>query len=216
MSIRRKSFLGKNDDLTRSNSIMKRVSNRSEKKSFKVVVVGAAGVGKSALTVRAKTRKFIHDYAPNMESRVSFVSNIDEESVNVEVWDTAALQTAESEKLEEKIKWADAYILVYSITDAASLSALVASKCLINLYAKKRKKSVTSSGGSNGFLVALVGNKNDMKHERMVTEETGRVFAEVHECTHFFELSTRESYDSVKTVFESLYKAYNLRSQNTQ
>lgn len=35
------------------------------------------------------------------------------------------LQTAENAKLEEKIKWADAFILMYSVTDQSSLSALL-------------------------------------------------------------------------------------------
>lgn len=79
----------------------------------------------SAMTVRIKTRKFIHNYAPNMESKVQFVTSVDEDTVNMEVLDMATLQTAESAKIEEKIKWADAFILMYSVTDSASLSDLV-------------------------------------------------------------------------------------------
>lgn len=42
--------------------------------------------------MRVKTRKFIHNYAPNTESKCTFTTNIDGDTVNVEVVDTAALQ----------------------------------------------------------------------------------------------------------------------------
>jgi len=44
------------------------------------------------------------------------------------------LQTAENAKLEEKIKWADAFILLYSVTDENSLPALVGKYNYIGSY----------------------------------------------------------------------------------
>lgn len=54
---------------------------------------------------------------------------------------------------------------------------VLAAKFLLNLYAKRRR--LTASSGSAPDLVALVGNKNDLEHERMITEEEGRSSAEV-------------------------------------
>ena len=50
-------------------------------------------------------------------------------------------------------------------------------KFLLNLYAKRRR--VAADKTTIPDLVALVGNKNDLEHERMISEEEGRLSAEV-------------------------------------
>lgn len=55
---------------------------------------------------------------------------------------------------------------------------IAASKLLINLYAKRKRKSGLLTGG-NEAVIALVGNKNDLEHERMVDVEDARNFARV-------------------------------------
>ena len=49
---------------------------------------------------------------------------------------------------------------------------------LINLYAKRKRKTGLTTGG-NDVVIALVGNKNDLEHERMVDKEDARNFARV-------------------------------------
>lgn len=44
------------------------------------------------MTVRIKTRKFIHNYAPNIETNWKFDMLVDGESATFEIRDTAALQ----------------------------------------------------------------------------------------------------------------------------
>ena len=103
------------------------------------------------MTVRIKTRKFIHNYAPNMESKVQFNASVDDDNVNMEVLDMATLQTAENAKIEEKIKWADAFILMYSVTDSASLADLVGEYIFvyyfvhINLHVKNHREKLTGN-----------------------------------------------------------------------
>ena len=58
------------------------------------------------------------------------------------------------------------------------VSYFVASKLLINLYAKRKRKTGLTTGG-NDVVIALVGNKNDLEHERMVDKEDARNFARV-------------------------------------
>lgn len=45
-----------------------------------------------ALTVRIKTRKFIHNYAPNIDMALRFEMPVDGEAATFEIRDTAALQ----------------------------------------------------------------------------------------------------------------------------
>jgi len=62
---------------------------------------------------------------------------------------------------------------------------ITASKCLINLYAKRRRRSL-QTGTRDDLVVALVGNKNDLEHERTISEESGRAFAEVRSSFIYF------------------------------
>ncbi|XP_039257054.1 uncharacterized protein LOC120333761 [Styela clava] len=55
----------------------------------KILIVGAEGVGKSALTVRFLTKRFIGEYAPEIESIYDQAINLDGKDVNVHLWDSA-------------------------------------------------------------------------------------------------------------------------------
>lgn len=100
--------------------------------------------------------------------------------------------------LEINIRWADAYILVYSVTDKCSFDECNRLRFLIN-YTKRRRKLVTNSSRDNlpEVPVILVGNKNDQYGERMVSLDEGqRRFKELS-CACFHEISVRESVDQV-------------------
>lgn len=212
-----------------SSSLRRKLSmtiSKSDRKNstFKVVILGQAAVGKTALTVRFMTRRFIWDYDPNLESKYSFSSTVDGEAVQFEIIDTAG-QDEGSARIEENIKWADAFILVYSITDSSSLFSCDRYKFLVNNYARRKKKSapgnVAISGGAGSgsgagpssppppeWPVALVGNKSDLAHERSVQRDVGEQAARKLACTHFHDISVRESYEDAKKVFDDLYRYY--------
>ncbi|CAH2278604.1 Ras-related and estrogen-regulated growth inhibitor, partial [Pelobates cultripes] len=55
----------------------------------KVAIFGRAGVGKSALVVRFLTKRFIWEYDPTLESTYRHQATIDDETVSMELLDTA-------------------------------------------------------------------------------------------------------------------------------
>lgn len=112
--------------------------------------------------------------------------------------------------VEESIRWADAYILLYSVADRCSLNECLRLKFLINAYGKRnRKLSVASPEGAlSNNPVALVGNQNDRSPDRMVPLQEGVAFAAQLGCVAFYEISVRECCDSVHTIFEDLYTCY--------
>lgn len=112
--------------------------------------------------------------------------------------------------VEENIRWADAYILLYSVTDRCSLNECLRLKFLINSYGKRnRKLSVAlpeTALSSNP--VALVGNQNDRSLDRMIPMTEGVACGAQLGCVAFYEISVRECCDSVHTIFEDLYTCY--------
>lgn len=96
------------------------------------------------------------------------------------------------------MRWAEAFILVYSITDKCSFDECNRLKFLIN-YNKRRRRL---GGGSRDALcdipVVLVGNKNDQFEDRMVSLEEGQRRSKEIGCVCFHEISVRESIDQVR------------------
>ncbi len=62
------------------------------KKNFKIIVIGRAGSGKTSLVRKFTRNKFTQNY--NMTIGVEFESaeiNIDNQQVQLQIWDTVAL-----------------------------------------------------------------------------------------------------------------------------
>ncbi|KAG8325408.1 hypothetical protein J6590_068348 [Homalodisca vitripennis] len=98
----------------------------------------------TALVVRFITRRYIGEYDPTLEKVYTFHTVMDNEMVYFEILDTAG-QPHESEclTLEANIRWAEAFILMYSVTDKCSFDECNRLKFLINY--NKRKRRLNSS-----------------------------------------------------------------------
>ena len=57
--------------------------------SVRVAVLGEAGVGKSALTVRSITGRFLHHYDPTLEDEYRCEEKVNGQVVTVAIMDTA-------------------------------------------------------------------------------------------------------------------------------
>ena len=64
-------------------------NNISACKQIKLAVLGAAGVGKSAMIVRFITGRFLHQYDPTLEDEYSIETEVEGERCNVSILDTA-------------------------------------------------------------------------------------------------------------------------------
>ncbi|KAJ1529388.1 hypothetical protein ONE63_006173 [Megalurothrips usitatus] len=183
-----------------------KIALSSRQKPIKVVVLGQGGVGKSALVVRFITRRFIGEYDPNLEKVYNFHTIMDNEMVFFEVLDTAA-QPHESEclTLEANIRWAEAFILMYSVTDKCSFDECNRLKFLINYNKRRRRLGSTSSKEAVADVpVILVGNKTDQWGDRMVSVEDGQRRSKEIGCVCFHEISVREDFEQVWAVFRDV------------
>ncbi|KAL5011091.1 hypothetical protein ScPMuIL_013396 [Solemya velum] len=181
----------------------KLLRRRSSKRPFRVAILGQNGVGKSALTVRFLTRRFIGDYDPLLEKVYSCCKFVGGENVAIDLLDTAVQN--ENNRLLENIRWADAYILMYSVTDRCSFNECSRMKFLINAYRKRQRKIPDNESVASAFPVIMVGNQIDRDHDRMVTEQEGRKRANQLGCVAFYEISVRENADCVEKLFQDMY-----------
>ncbi|KAL4708800.1 hypothetical protein ACJJTC_011764 [Scirpophaga incertulas] len=182
-------------------------------KPFKIMVLGQSGVGKSALVVRFITRRFIGEYDPTLEKVYTFQTVIDNEMVYFEILDSAG-DSHESEyaNLESNIRWAEAFILMYSVTDKCSFDECHRLKFLIN-YNKRRRRLTSTKDSALETPVVLVANKADQVEDRMVSTEEGQRRSKEIGCVCFHEISVRESIDQVWSVFHDARRFYRVSNK---
>lgn len=160
---------------------------KSSLSEVKVAVIGAPGVGKSALAVRFLTKRYIGEYDHNSETRYKHEVLIDNDPVLYEILDTCPKNENDLPSAET-LNWADGLLLVYSIIDRRSF-----------IYLKRISTMITEAD----IPVYLVGNKNDMIHLRVVTTEEGALLARKFDCG-FSEVAAAEQVAPVAVVFQEL------------
>uniref|UniRef100_UPI0037E84DA0 ras-like protein family member 11B n=1 Tax=Semicossyphus pulcher TaxID=241346 RepID=UPI0037E84DA0 len=167
------------------------LEGNQQKVEVNLLLLGAHSVGKSALTVRFLTRRFIGEYG-DIESVYSRVERIDSQEVCFNIWDSLYTQDAEQSPSvsDKQLQWADGMILVYSICDRRSFDVVRQQLQQI----RRRRKSVP---------VVIVANKRDLQRHRSVSGEEGRLLALSQRCG-FFEVSAAETYHGALLVFHRL------------
>ncbi|TNN65380.1 Ras-like protein family member 12 [Liparis tanakae] len=83
-----------------------------------LVLLGVMGCGKSALTVKFLTKRFISEYDPHLEDIYSSEEKVDQQPVTVRVMDTCDQEGPVNS--ERYLSWASAFLVVYSIVNMES------------------------------------------------------------------------------------------------
>ncbi|KAL3883776.1 hypothetical protein ACJMK2_030007 [Sinanodonta woodiana] len=146
------------------------------------------------------------------ENIYSCTKCLDGETIALELLDTAT-QQVESSRQEVNIKWADAYILMYAVTDRCSFNECSRLRLLISSYSKRVGKRTPGETLPNQPVV-LVGNQIDREQDRMVSIDEGLSKAEEFNCVSFHEISVRESVDGIDKIFEDIYMSYKYPKRN--
>ncbi|GMG44079.1 unnamed protein product [Ambrosiozyma monospora] len=130
-------------------------------RDYKIVVLGAGGVGKSCLTVQFVQGLYIDVYDPTIEDSYTKEIEVDGRACNLEILDTAGLAQFTAMR-ELYIKSGQGFILVYSVTDQSSLDELL-----------QIREQVLRIKEATNVPMVLVGNKCDLTNERELTPEDG-------------------------------------------
>ncbi|XP_056157092.1 ras-related and estrogen-regulated growth inhibitor [Lampris incognitus] len=161
--------------------------------SVKLLVLGMHNTGKTALCVRFLTKRFIGDYDHKKEITYRCLRTVDQVAVDLEVLDTACKDSSLA-SLECSIRWADGFLLLYSITQRLSFLEIPGLKKLID----HTKQSLVAP-------TVLIANKADMEIGREVTTEEGEKLAKDLRCG-FKELSVAEAVVSVEAAVVQLIR----------
>ncbi|XP_032869415.1 ras-related and estrogen-regulated growth inhibitor-like [Amblyraja radiata] len=179
---------------------LKRAQQLAACRTVRVAVLGQAAVGKTAITVRFITKRFIGEYDPTLETIYRHTFSVDGECVQFEILDTAG-QEEDAMLIEEKIKWAEGFIIAYSVTDRCSFDEVLRLRFLISHIHSNVKRCHSDTPPP----VVIVANKKDLQYDRMVTTDEGSNIGQALKCP-FFEVSARDSYEETVAVFSLLYR----------
>lgn len=165
---------------------------------FKVVVIGAAGSGKTAMVDQLLTGKFSEqtkttigvDYRPY---RMDIKQNV----CQLELWDTAGQETYKA-VAKTYFRGAVGCILVFDLTSQASFDELQFWLSQFRLLADPNA------------VIVLVGNKADLEETRQVSSDAAEQFAKDH-LLEYLETSAvtaqniKESFERVsRQIFDSV------------
>jgi Ras-related and estrogen-regulated growth inhibitor-like protein len=124
----------------------------------------------AALTVRYLTRRFIGEYRSNTDLLYKQTVTLESGLLDVEIIDVSV--DDEDGFPIDQIQWADAVLIVYSITDRESFDYAVRSLGEIRQI-------------QNGPVTYLVANKADLDHLRLVRTKLSHYFFSVKNIKQF-------------------------------
>ncbi|CAK7890721.1 ras-related protein Rsr1p [[Candida] anglica] len=146
-------------------------------RDYKVVVLGAGGVGKSSVTVQFVQGVYVESYDPTIEDSYRKQIEIDGRACDLEILDTAGVAQFTAMR-ELYIKSGKGFLLVYSVTDENSLKELLA-----------LREQVLRIKDSDNVPMVLIGNKCDLKDDRVLSIEDGIKVSQDWGCVPFYETS---------------------------
>eukprot|EP01130_Rhizamoeba_saxonica_P007147 TRINITY_DN2877_c0_g1_i1.p1 TRINITY_DN2877_c0_g1~~TRINITY_DN2877_c0_g1_i1.p1 ORF type:complete len:184 (-),score=52.21 TRINITY_DN2877_c0_g1_i1:54-605(-) len=162
---------------------------------YKIVVMGAGGVGKSAVTVQFTQNTFVKKYDPTIEDSYRKTIEVDGDQCILEILDTAGTEQFTATR-DLYMKNGDGFVLIFSITASSTIHDL---PDLYQRICKVKDKPVVP--------IVLVGNKCDLEDRRQVSTEEGSELANQFGAA-FYEASAKMKIH-IDDIFEAIVRKVN-------
>ena len=164
--------------------------------SFKVVLVGESGVGKTSIITQFIDQTFQEDIQSTTGGTFSTKSVVCDggKILKFEIWDTAGQEKYRS-LTTMFYKDANAAVMVYDVTRKDSFEEMK------NYWAIQIKDN-----SPENIILAIAANKSDLIEQETVDEEEARNFAK--ELNAIFVTTSAKSSEGINSLFEEIAKKY--------
>ena len=143
--------------------------------SFKIIVIGDSGVGKSCLTTQAVRNNFEEFYTATVGFEfLTFNMRINNNVLKLQIWDTCGQEVYKS-LISNFYRNSSLALILYAINNSDSFK-----------HAENWLNDLKSQANPN-VRVFLVGNKSDLEDERVIPREDGERFKEDKKLDMFIE-----------------------------
>lgn len=147
-----------------------------------LTMLGAAAVGKSAITLRYVNNRFVKDYDPTIEDFYQKAAQVDGETANLSILDTAGMEDYES-LIDHWIDKKEAFVLVFSVQLPETMQRLRDfHDKILHRYEMKDQRSP---------VVVIAANKIDVPERYVSTEQAKQLAAELN--VPLFEVSAQSN-----------------------
>jgi small GTP-binding protein len=177
--------------------------------TFKIVIIGDQGVGKSSIikSLVNENEEFKNYYKATLGFDIfHYKAKVNDIIIKLQIWDTCGLKEFSS-CTPNLYKNASLAILVYDINNKDAFDNAENWLNLLKLHSKP------------GILAFIVGNKRDLENERQVLTEQGEKFMEEHDFNFFIETSAKERLfikELFYQAFAQLYEYYQKERKNCE
>lgn len=159
--------------------------------SFKLIIVGDSGVGKSCLTMKAAKNHFEEFYSATVGFEfLTFCVKINDKYVKLQIWDTCGQEIYRS-LVSSFYKNSSLAMIVYSIDSDVSFNN-------VNIWMNEIKNE-----SNPDIKVFLIGNKTDLEERRSVNKGVAENFAEDHKLDFFMETSAKTGFNARNVFIEA-------------
>lgn len=167
--------------------------------SFKVIVIGDSGVGKSCLTNKATNNIFDDNYYATVGFEF-FTFNIKmfNKIIKLQIWDTCGQELYRS-LITNFYRNSSLAIIVYAINSKPSFES-------IEMWLKELR-----THSNPDAKVFLIGNKIDLENERKISKEEGQKLKDVNKLDLFMESSAKSGINAQNIFIQAakmLYQDY--------
>jgi small GTP-binding protein len=168
--------------------------------SFKLIIIGDQGVGKSCLAIKASRNYFEDFYSPTVGFEfLSFNVKVEDKIVKLQIWDTCGQEVYRS-LISSFFRSASLAIIVYSIDTEDSFNNI-----------EKWLNDIKTQSNPD-IKIFLIGNKADLEDKRRLTKEQGEQLCKDHKLTFFMETSAKTGFN-VQNVFIQVAKELYLQHE---
>ena len=164
--------------------------------SFKMIVIGDAGVGKSCLTSQASKGIFEESYSATVGFEfLVFNVKLNEKVIKLQIWDTCGQELYRS-LISSFYRNSSLAMMVYAINNRESF-----------MHIESWLKEVKLQSNPD-IKVFLIGNKSDLEEERKVTLDEAKTFKEEHSIHYFSEASAKNGINAKEVFIEAAKLLY--------
>ena len=168
--------------------------------SFKIILVGDSGVGKSCLSIKASRNYFEDFYSPTVGFEfLTFNVKIEDQNIKLQIWDTCGQEVYRS-LITSFYRSSSLAIIVYSIDNEDSFMNI-----------EKWLNDIKTQSNPD-VKIFLVGNKADLQEKRKITRAAGEKFSTEHKLSFFTETSAKTGLN-VQNVFIEVAKILYLQHE---
>ena len=172
--------------------------------SFKMIVIGDAGVGKSCLTKMASKGIFEEIYSATIGFEfLGFTVKINDKIIRLQIWDTCGQEIYRS-IISGFYRNSSVVMLVYAINDKRSFIN-------INTWLDEIKCQTHPN-----LKIFLIGNKIDLEENRVIEKEKAEKFYLDHQLDFFIETSAKTGENAQKVFIKAAQILYDEYIQSSE